>query len=872
MARSAADIEKLTAQYAALGLSHAQARARLARDGHNELPSAGPKPAWRIALDVLREPMFLLLLAAALIYLLLGDRNEALVLAASVFVIIGITFVQERKTENALTALRDLSSPRALVLREGQAERIAGRDLVQGDIVLIEEGDRVPADAILISCNDLMADESLLTGESAPVRKRPRIDSDSAMPPAGAATEPTPHVFSGAMLTQGSGLAEVTATGTRTEIGKIGKALQTLVPEPSTVQTEMRRAVLIFAAIGIALCLIVVALYGFLYRAWLAGLLAGITLAMSNLPEEMPVVLTVFLALGARRIARKGVLTRRTGAVETLGATTVLCVDKTGTLTLNRMTVRRLCVDGAVLELETSPQPLPAQFESLVLYSVLASEADPFDPMEKAFHELGRNTLGDTLKRCDTWTLEYEYALSPALLAHSHLWRTDKNNQFRLATKGAPEAVADLCRLDAAARAQLIQRTEAMAAAGLRVLGVARSVPIEGPIATWPESQRDFDYEFLGLVALADPIRPGVPAALRECHEAGIRTVMITGDHPATAQAIARQAGLSRTDNVIADNVITGAQIETLSDAQLAQRIHTADIFARVVPSQKLRIVTAFKQDGAVVAMTGDGVNDAPALKAAHIGIAMGQRGTDVAREAAGLVLLHDDFAAIVHAVRLGRRIFDNIQKALRYIISVHVPTVGIVLLSLLSGGPLVLMPLHIVFLEFVIDPACSIVFEAEPGERDSMRRPPRSATAHLLDTRLIAGSLLRGLAVLGAAAFIYFYAGARFNETTVRAMTFATIVTGNIGLIFVSRSTHHTLLAALKTPNKAFWWISGGALGGLLLTIYVPAIAELFRFASLSGFNLLASAAAAVAGLALYELARGLLQALPKRGLKLAG
>jgi len=854
MLRSAADIEKIAARYAQLGLTSTEARQCLERDGYNELPSMRPRPAWHIAVEVVREPMFLLLLAAVFIYLLLGDAREALALAASVLVMIGITFAQERKTERALTALRELSSPRALVLRNGQAERIAGRELVCGDIVLLEEGDRVPADAVLITCNDLMADEALLTGESAPARKCARNTDDPTAQPPGAQDADSPYLFSGAMLTQGSGMAEIIATGTRTEIGKIGKALQTLMPAPSPLQTEMRRAVLIFASIGIALCLVVVVLYGTLRGDWLAGLLAGVTLAMSNLPEEMPVVLTVFLALGARRIARRGVLTRRPGAVEALGSTTVLCVDKTGTLTQNRMAVQRLSVAGATFEIDgADPVALPRQFHNLIFYGVLSSEADPFDPMEKAFRELGRRALQRELMEFDDWLLEREYPLSPALLAHSHLWRTDAGDNFRLATKGAPETIANLCRLDSAARAALSIQIDEMATAGLRVLGVARSRPIAMRPATWPDSQRDFDYEFLGLVGLADPIRAGVPAALHACHAAGIRTVMITGDYPGTAQAIARQAGLARTDSVM-----SGAQLEALSDVQLAQRIQSIDIFARVVPTQKLRIVNAFKEAGAVVAMTGDGVNDAPALKSAHIGIAMGKRGTDVAREAASLVLLDDEFAAIVHAVHLGRRIFDNIQKAMRYIVAVKVPTIGIVLLSLLCGWPLVLYPLHIVFLELVVNPACAIVFEAEPAERDIMTRPPRSPAAHLLHWRLIVAGLTQGLCVLLATALTYDIALTQgINTAVARAQAFSVIVASNIGLILVNRTRHHNALHALTVRNRAFWWISGGALSGLALTIYLPALAHLFRFAPLDALQAVSATLATFAGLAVYELGR---------------
>lgn len=831
------------------GLSAAEAMARLRSDGYNELPSARSKSPWRIVGQVVREPMFILLLAAAAVYLVLGDRGEALLLAASVFFIIGITFIQERKTERALEALRDLASPRARVVRDGEANRIASREVVRGDLILLEEGDRIAADAIVLSCSHLCVDESLLTGESMPVKKRSHLSTDSLYQPGG---DDLPCVFSGTLVTQGSGMVEVIATGLNSEIGRIGAALQSVVEEPSPLQRQMRRAVMIFAGISAALCLLVVVLHGLVRDGWLNGLLAGITLAMANVPEEMPVVVTVFLALGARRIAQHGVLTRRSDAIEALGATTVLCVDKTGTLTENRMSVQRLWVDGTAIELDGATRmQLPALFHELVINSILASQVDPFDPMEKAFHALGQDALPAKLESCRSWSLVREYPLASTLLAHSHLWRTDQPERHVLTMKGAPETVVQLCRLNTRAAEAVAAQIDAMAGCGLRVLAVARSGPLTGGAGdTWPASQRDFDLEFLGLVGLADPVRATVPAAIAECRAAGVRTVMITGDYPRTAVAIAERAGLARNDSVM-----TGNEIALLDDAALAMRINSVDVFARVIPVQKLRIVDAFKSAGEVVAMTGDGVNDAPALKAAHVGIAMGKRGTDVAREAASLVLLQDDFAAIVQAIRMGRRIFDNIQKAMRYILAVHVPTVGIMLLSLLSGGPLVLYPLHVVFLEFVIDPACSIVFEAEPAERDCMRRPPRQRSEELFNNTLIAAGILQGLCVFAAAAALYVVllkGGA--DAASVRAMTFAVIVLGNVGLIFANRTQQHSLRRVLDTPNPAFWLVVTSAVVGLVLTIQVPALAELFRFKPLAPLQWFWCIAFAVAGLSLFS------------------
>jgi Ca2+-transporting ATPase len=830
-----------------LGLTGKEAMARLARDGYNELPSAKPRRLWAIAWEVVREPMFLLLIVASAIYLVLGDIREALVLFASVFVVMGITFYQERKTERALEALRELSSPRAQVLRDGEWESVSGREVVLGDVVRVKEGDRVPADAALFSSNNLMADESLLTGESVPVRKRAGSGDTAPKRPGG---DDLPFVYSGTLLTQGQGLARVIATGVHTEIGKIGKALQTLVPELSAIQRDTRRAVLIFAVIGLALCVLVTVLYGHTRGDWLNGLLAGITLAMAILPEEFPVVLTVFLALGAWRISQHGVLTRRPSAIETLGSTTVLCVDKTGTLTQNRMAVHRLWVPGKELDVQDSVVAFPSE---LIEIGVLASEREPFDPMEKAYHRLAQERAPAAVEKLNTWTLAHTYPLSPEQLSVAHIWKAQGTDGYVVAAKGAPEAIAKLCALDGVQRAAIHTQVAKMAGDGLRVLAVARGTlsPAHGDTLAWPTSQRELRLHFVGLTGLADPIRPAVPAALQECYAAGIRTVMITGDYAGTAQAIARQIGLTQPETVV-----TGPELDAMTDVQLRERVAEVNIFARVVPEQKLRLVQAFKANGEIVAMTGDGVNDAPALKAAHIGVAMGKRGSDVAREAASLVLLEDDFTSMVKAVKLGRRIFDNIQKAMCYIIAVHVPTAGMALLPLFFGWPLVFYPVHIVFLEFVIDPACSIAFEAEPSELDAMRRPPRPATSRLFDGWMVATSVLQGVAVLIAVALLYaLVLAAGTSEPRARAMAFAAVVLANLGLIFSNRSRQATLLETLRRPNPALWWIVGGTLLGLALALYVEPLREIFRFAPLSGAQVLMSFAAAAVGLTWPEL-----------------
>ena len=742
-----------------------------------------------------------------------------------VFVVLGITLYQERKTERALEALRDLSSPRALVIRGGERKRIAGRDVVPDDLVVLAEGDRVPADSVVLSCNNLSTDESLLTGESVPVRKVAWDGVREMTRPGG---EDLPFVFSGTLIVQGQGIAQVRSTGIHTEMGNIGKALQTVEVGGTRLQTEVGLLVRRVAILGLALCVIVVVLYGLTRGNWLQGVLAGITLAMAMLPEEFPVVLTVFLALGAWRLSKINVLARRVPVIETLGSATVLCVDKTGTLTVNRMLIRKLAVNGTVLDVEQQPAPeLPEDFHEIVEFGILASQRDPFDPMEKAFHDLGNARLARTEHLHSDWTLERGYPLSPSLLAMSHVWRSPTGRDFVLAAKGAPEAITDLCHLNAERMKSIGEQVAAMAQDGLRVLGVAKGVFGQ---QTLPGEQHDFTFEFLGLVGLADPVRPTVPAAVQECYTAGIRVVMITGDHPTTAKSIARQAGIKPVDEII-----TGPELEKLDEEELQLRVRHINVFARMVPEQKLRLVNALKANGEVVAMTGDGVNDAPALKAAHIGIAMGGRGTDVAREAASLVLLNDDFASIVHSVRMGRRIYDHLQKAMTYIVAVHVPIAGMSIVPVLLGGPIALMPVHILFLELVIDPACSVVFEAEPEDSDVMSRPPRNPTTPLFGGRLFGLGLLQGASGLLIVLAIYLSAlWGSLNASDATALSFTTLVVANLGLIFANRSWTRTIWATLRTPNAALWWVIGGTTFFLGLALYVPFLRHLFHFSTL--------------------------------------
>jgi len=842
------------------GLSTAQAAERLAREGWNELPAGRTRTLWRGMIDVSKEPMTALLLGCGGIYFVLGDRAEATMLLGFVLLIVGTTLYQERKTERAIEALRDLASPRALVIREGRQQRIAGRDVVREDVLVLNEGDRVAADGVVLSTSYCTIDESLLTGESVAVAK---TEWNATMAPGRPGGEDLPFVYAGTLVVRGAAVVRVTAIGARTEMGKIGHVLGATTTEKTRLQQETKRLVGKLAVLAGALSVLVVLVYGVTRHDWLGGVLAGLTLAMAILPNEFPVVVTVFLALGAWRLSRSRVLTRRIPAVEALGSVTVLCVDKTGTLTQNKMTVSRLVVAGAAFDVaRLGPEPLPEEFHAAVEYAVLASRKDPFDPMEVAFKRLAEDQLAGTEHLHADWTLAREYPLTRDRLAVVQIWRTT-GGDLVVACKGAPEAVAQLCT-PGERDATWLQDARAMASEGLRVLAIARASVAAG--AALPDAPEALALGFVGLVGLADPVRPTVRSAIAQCHTAGIRVVMISGDYPATAQHVARQVGLD------GDAVLTGVELTALTDAALRDRVGAVSVFARIMPEQKLRIVQALQASGEIVAMTGDGVNDAPALKAAHIGIAMGGRGTDVAREASQLVLLDDDFASLVLAVRTGRRIYANLQKALAYILAVHLPILGLTVVPILAGWPLVLMPIHIAFLHLVIDPACSVVFEAEPEESDVMSRPPRAITARLFDRKLVVISLSLGLSVtsilLGAFAIAYYGSS---SESEARAITFSILILANLALIFTGRSWNAPA-ARHGASNPALGWIAAGTLAFLAAALYVPALRTMFRFGVLHAGDLAICVAAAGVGTAWFELRKAIRAHRARRAAPFAG
>lgn len=802
------------------GLSEEEAQAKLKKNGYNELPSSKSNSILSIALGVITEPMFLLLVASATLYLFLGDVEEGFLLLMFVFIIMGIEFHQEKKTENALNALKDLASPKALVIRDGNEQRIPGRELVNGDLFILREGDRVPADARILHCLNLWSDESLLTGESAPVRKTEWTEQADFCSPGG---DGLPFVYSGSMIVQGNALLIVTATGTSTEIGKIGKALESVIEEPTRLKKEMGRLVTRLTFIGITLCLFLVLVFTMIRGHLLNGILAGITLAMSILPEEFPVILTVFLAIGTFRMSKNNVLTRKSSAVETLGSATVLCTDKTGTLTINKMTISSLFNGSDTIDLKNND--CPETFHNLLECGVLASQLNPFDPMEKAIIELGCHILKKREFDNAQWNVIKEYPLSNDLLVMSRVFIHIETQEIIIAAKGAPEDIARLCSLTEDNRKIISEITEKFAARGLRVLGVAKAVNHTGEL---PDTQHDFDFSFIGLIGLKDPVRACVPKAVSECYKAGIKIIMITGDYPVTAINIGKDIGLKNPERMM-----TGQELQSISDEELYQKINDITVFARVVPEQKLKIVNALRKNNEIVAMTGDGVNDAPALKAADIGIAMGEKGTDVAREASHLILMDDNFSSIVSAIRMGRRIFDNLRKALGYTFAIHIPITGLALIPVFFKDlPLMLWPVHVVFLEMIIDPACSIIFEAEQEEKDVMSRPPKPIDEPFFGSGKIWMSCTQGLFILAAVFCVYasgVYLG--YTEKAIRSLTFTCMIAANIATILSNRSWTRNIIQILFTPNPYVKWVIICAVFFLALVLNVPFLLDLFRF-----------------------------------------
>jgi P-type Ca2+ transporter type 2C len=791
------------------GLSEIEAQQRLASSGPNALPAPKRRDVVRIIAETLREPMFVLVLAAAVLYLTLGGLGEGLFLLVGACSAIALVVLQEARSERALAALRDLAQPQARVVRDGVHRTIAAREVVPGDIMLVGEGDRICADAVLIAGDMLSVDESALTGESAPVSKRLAAPSEGFGEITAPSAQTSPFLFSATLVVRGQGVTCVARTGERSTLGRIGRSLAEIEHEPTPLQRNAGRLVGLLGLFALSFCGLVVVVFGVLRGDWISGALAGITTAIALVPEEFPMVLAVFLALGAWRLAAHRVLVRRSAVIETLGSASVLCVDKTGTLTENHMQLVKVSTRSGSEQLGAD---LSADGRDAIACARLASNIRPIDPMDRAIAEAAAALRIDA----PAGALERSWPLRPGMMAVTQLWR---NGEARTAAaKGAPEAIFQLCNLDAGRAAGLHQVIEEYAKEGLRVLGVARWSGTE--FTAQPETA---DFTFLGLLGFLDPLRADAPRALEEARAAGMRVVMITGDHPATARAVAIAASI---DN--ANAVMTGDELARLPFPTLREHLRRGRVFARVAPEQKLIIVEALKANGEIVAMTGDGVNDAPALEAAHIGIAMGRKGTDVAREAADLVLLDDSFASIVGGVRMGRRIFSNLRKALIYITAIHVPIAGLALLPILLGLPQLLFPMHVVLLELAIDPICALAFESERSSDGAMKRPPRKPEEALFGSRQLLFALAQGAVILAGVLGLYVFSASHLGAEQARGAAFMALVIANLTLALVDAAGEEGRV--LDGERRIYWWIAGALLAALALIMTIPWLASIFH------------------------------------------
>ena len=823
------------------GLSSVEAKKLQDKYGKNELTPQKKESFIKKVFHIICEPMFLLLIVAAVIYFILGEPRDGAIMLIFVIGIISIDVIQEWKTDKTLNALKDLSAPHVKVIRDGKETVIASADLVPNDLMIIYEGVKIPADGIVIKCNDLCVDESSLTGEAEGVWK---VTTDNAV-----STNDywrKDYCYAGTLVTQGTATVLVDKIGATTEYGKIGANVASAPQEDTPLQKQTGSLVKICAGIAAVLFVLVGVFTYFNIPDHVFGeriiesILSGITLAMAMIPEEFPVILTVFLSMGAWRLAKKQSLVRRLPSVETLGAVSVLCVDKTGTITMNQMTVQ----NNWALNEDT---------HSLIETMGLGCETDAYDPMEKAMLSYC-DSNGISKEHLFGGELITEYAFTNELKMMGHVWR--RNGEIIIAAKGSPERILTVCNITDADRDITEQKITEMSKEGLRVIAVATMRPQSDKEI--PDKITNCSLTLLGLIGLADPPRESVKNDIAVCNRAGIRVVMITGDNGITAASIAKKIGMPNSDHII-----TGDMLNEMSDEELREKVKDVSIFSRVVPEHKMRIVKAFKENGEIVAMTGDGVNDAPALKYADIGIAMGKRGSEVSREAADLILMDDNFTTIVETVKDGRRIYDNIRKAVGYVFTIHIPIAFASLLAPILGitpAAILLLPLHVVLLELIIDPTCSIVLERQPAETDIMDRKPRNPKEKLLNTGIFIKSIIQGLVIFAASFGAYFttLGGNPDNAPLARAMGLAIIMLSNLFLVQVNSSDHDFAFQSIArlAKDKVMWAVNIFTVFGLLIILYTP-VNHFLKFEPLSASQLFGTVGIAAVAVMWYELVK---------------
>lgn len=804
-------------QYPVSGLTAAEVLQSRKLNGSNRLDYKKASGLSDALKGLAKEPMVILLLVASAIYFISGNIGDGIFLAVAIVLVAAISLYQDRRSRMALEKLKTYTQPACKVVRDNEIKEIPSTDLVVGDCLLIEEGTLVAADGRILHSNDFSVNESILTGESLPVFK----DSSSEQP----------MVYLGTTVTSGLAIAEITAIGHQTALGRIGKSLDDIKEERTPLEQQITNFVRKMVIIGALVFLVVWAINFFKSYHLLDSLLKALTLAMSILPEEIPVAFTTFMALGAWRLMNTGIVVKQMKTVETLGSATVICADKTGTLTENSMSLEQVYLPAAEQVFRLA-EAKGAEADHLLQTAMWASEPIPFDPMEAALHNSYQQRTSEDKRRAFSMVHEYPLGGKPPMM--THIFENNAGERI-IAAKGAPEALIPLCNLSDQQINAANAAVEELSKAGYRVLAVAD--------ANWqgnafPQKQQDFPFTFRGIVGFNDPPKKNTAAVLKQFYQAGIAVKIITGDNAATTAAIARQVGLQH-----AGQTMSGTELIELPDDLLRKRVAETAVFTRMFPEAKLKIINALKANHEIVAMTGDGVNDGPALKAAHIGIAMGKKGTEIAKQAASLILVNDDLAQMVEAVAIGRRIYTNLKKAIQYIISIHIPIILTVFIPLALGWifPNIFSPTHIIFLELIMGPTCSIIYENEPMEKNTMTLPPRPITDTFFNWKELTTSIIQGLVITAGTLFAYQYAVQQgYSESLTRTMVFTTLIAANIFLTLVNRSFYYSLLTTILYRNNLVLLIIGATVGLMALLLAVPAMSRFFQFEQLSGSQLL--------------------------------
>ena len=793
------------------GLTPAQVTLAREKYGRNELTYKKENPLWDTLKQIAKDPMVVILLAAASIYFISGKTGDGVFMAAAILFQISISLFQSKRSKNALEKLKYFSQPNCKVIRNGKVEEIKRADLVVGDSLLMEEGTSVAADGVITQSNDFSVNESILTGESFPVFKD-KSKEDKI-------------IYNGTTIASGLAIATITAVGNETKLGKIGKSLEDIEEEKTPLEIQISDFVKKMTLTGAVVFAIVWGINYWQTQNILNSLLQALTLAMSILPEEIPVAFTTFMALGAWRLMKMGIVVKQMKTVETLGSATVICTDKTGTLTENKMSLAKLFLLSSN-KITLATEPLADAEKQLVALAMWASEPMPFDPMEIALHEAYAHT--NPLDERPHYKLTHEYLLGGKPPMMTHIFE-DNNGHRIIAAKGAPEALTNITHLSPTEKQQINDALALLSADGFRVLAVGKSTFLGND---YPALQQDLPFQLVGIVAFYDPPKKNIQKVLQDFYAAGIDVKIITGDNAATTKAIAKQIGFRGYEHVI-----SGDELMTLSDSDLRKTVTDTQIFSRMFPEAKLKIINALKANRQIVAMTGDGVNDGPALKAAHIGIAMGKKGTEIAKQAASLILVDDDLSEMVDAIAMGRKIYTNLKKAIQYIISIHLPILLMVFIPLALGWlyPNIFSPVHVIFLEIIMGPTCSIIYENEPIEPNAMLEKPKAPTANFFTLKELSVSILQGFVITAGTLSVYQYSvNSGYGEALTRTMVFTVLIVANVFLTLVNRSFYYSLLTTLKYKNDLVLYIILATIAVVAAILYLKPLTIFFAFVPL--------------------------------------